>query len=329
MARATPSASRARTVVVLVHDGVQLLDVAGPVDVFDVANAKGAAYEVILASPDGNDVTATGRTRLGVDRAFDDLPCPIDTLVVPGAPTSSDVDPGDPVVQAVAGAAADSRRVASVCAGAFLVAAAGLLDGRRATTHWEMAAGLASAYPRIDVVADAIFVSDGPVHTSAGITAGIDLCLALVEEDHGADLARQVAQHLVVYLQRPGGQRQFSARLAAAPTSDPTLRGLLDHIVEHPAADHGLEAMAESAGFSVRHLTRVFRREVDTTPARYVERVRVEAAQLRMLTTQEPVESIAAACGFGSAETMRRAFGRELGTTPAAWRNGFRSASSG
>jgi transcriptional regulator GlxA family with amidase domain len=271
-------------------------------------------------------VLATGRTRLGVDRAFDALPSRIDTLVVPGAPGSAGVGRDDAVVRAISGASGRSRRVASVCAGAFLVAAAGLLDGRRATTHWAMAAELAAAHPEVDVVEDAIFVRDGPVHTSAGITAGIDLCLALVEDDHGADLAREVAQHLVVYLQRPGGQRQFSARLAVAPTADPTLRRLLDHVVEHPGADHGLEALAEHAGFSARHLARVFRRELDTTPARFVEHVRVEAAQQRMLRTDESTETVAAACGFGSPETMRRAFGRELGTTPAAWREGFRSS---
>ncbi|MGE4427251.1 MAG: GlxA family transcriptional regulator [Solirubrobacteraceae bacterium] len=314
-----------RTVVVLVHDGVQLLDVAGPVEVFATAAAKGAAYDIVLASPDGMDVTATGRTRLGVDCAFDRLPERIDTLVVPGSPASPEVGADDPVVRTVIDAAPRSRRVASVCAGAFLVAAAGLLDGRRATTHWEMTTRLAAAYPGVAVEADAIHVSDGRVHTSAGITAGIDLCLALVEQDHGADVAREVAQHLVVYLQRPGGQAQFSARLTAAPTSDPALRALLDHVVEHPDRDHALEAMADRAGFSVRHLTRVFRRELGTTPARYVERVRVEAAQQRMLATPEPIEAIAAACGFGSAETMRRAFGRELGTTPAAWRESFRS----
>ncbi|MCK9249979.1 MAG: DJ-1/PfpI family protein [Solirubrobacteraceae bacterium] len=318
-----------RTVVVLVHDGVQLLDVAGPVEVFTAADALGARYDVVLASPDGRDVVATGRTRLGVDVAFDALPDRIDTLVVPGSPASPDAGAADRVVRAVATTAPRSRRVASVCAGAFLLAAAGVLDGRRATTHWEMTDRLAAAHPDVTVDPDAIFVRDGAVHTSAGITAGIDLCLALVEDDHGADAARRVAQHLVVYLQRPGGQAQFSARLTAAPVADPVLRRVLDDVVERPDADHGLDALAERAGFSVRHLTRVFRRELGTTPARYVERVRVEAARQRMLAGPEPLAAIAAACGFGSEETMRRAFIRELGTTPGAWRAGFASTTRG
>jgi transcriptional regulator GlxA family with amidase domain len=318
-----------RTVVVLVYDGVQLLDVAGPIEVFDAANDRGGAYAVVLASPDGGDVTASGRTRLGVDRSFADLPAAIDTLLVPGSSAAPDVPVDDPLIAAVRAAAGRSRRIASVCAGAFLLARAGLLDGRRAATHWELTAELAATHPAIDVDPDAIFVRDGDVHTSAGITAGIDLCLSLVEADHGAALARDVAQHLVVYLQRPGGQAQFSARLAAAPTADPVLRRLLDDVAERPAGDHGLEALAERAGFSVRHLTRVFRRELGTTPARYVERVRIEAAQQRLQAGREPLEAVAAASGFGSLETMRRSFARELGTTPGAWRAGFADTGSG
>lgn len=321
--------SGARTVVVLVYDGVQLLDVAGPIEVFDAARDRGGDYAVLLASPDGGDVTASGRTRLGADRSFADLPASIDTLLVPGSSAAPQVSADDPLIATIRAAAGRSRRVASVCAGAFLLASAGLLDGRRAATHWELSAELAAAHPAVDVDPDAIFVHDGPVHTSAGITAGIDLCLALVEADHDAALARAVAQHLVVYLQRPGGQAQFSARLAAAPTADPVLRRLLDEITEHPERDHGLEALADRAGFSVRHLTRVFRRELGTTPARFVERVRVEAAQHRLQTGGEPLGAVAAATGFGSLETMRRAFLRELRTTPGAWRAGFGAAGSG
>jgi transcriptional regulator GlxA family with amidase domain len=313
-----------RTVAVLAYHGAQLLDVAGPVEVFDAARERGADYELLVTSLDGDDVWA-GRTRLGVDVAFGRLPDPLDTLVVAGAPNWRDVVADDQLVRAVAAGAARSRRVASVCAGTFLLAAAGLLDGRRAATHWELADELARAFPAVEVDADAIFVGDGPVYTSAGITAGIDLCLALVESDHGAELAREVARHLVVFMQRPGGQAQFSTRLDMPATANPTLRRVLDGIVAQPADDHSLDALSDRAGFSTRHLTRVFRRELGLTPARYVERVRVEAARSRLERGDEPLPAVARAVGFGSAETLRRAFQREAATTPAGYRERFRT----
>jgi transcriptional regulator GlxA family with amidase domain len=228
-------------------------------------------------------------------------------------------------VATVADAARRSRRTASVCGGAFVLAAAGLLDGRRAATHWELADDLAGAFPQVTVDPDAIFVEDGPIHSSAGITAGIDLCLALIEADHGAELARDVARHLVVFMQRPGGQAQFSVRLDLLATTQSPLRHLLDDIVRNPAADHSLEALGERAGFSARHLARVFQRELGVTPARYVEDVRVEAAKARLQRTDEPLATIAHATGFRSEETMRRAFSRALTTTPAAYRRRFRT----
>jgi transcriptional regulator GlxA family with amidase domain len=177
--------------------------------------------------------------------------------------------------------------------------------------------------PALD--ANAIFVADGPIHTSAGITAGIDLCLALVEADHGAELARDVARHLVVFMQRPGGQAQFSVRLDLATTTKSPLRHVLDDVVRDPTADHSLEALSERAGFSVRNLTRVFQRELGVTPGRYVEWIRVEAAKARLQRSDEPLATIARTSGFGSDETMRRAFWRELSTTPAAYRERFRT----
>ncbi|HWE13158.1 MAG TPA: DJ-1/PfpI family protein [Solirubrobacteraceae bacterium] len=317
--------SRPRTVVILGYDGVQLLDLTGPIEVFEAARERGAGYRVLVASPGGTDILAGSRTRLGADRAFDELPRYIDTLVVPGAPAWRTVVADTRLVSTVATASRRSRRTASVCAGAFVLAAAGLLDGRRATTHWELAADLARAYPRITVDADAIFVADGPIHTSAGITAGIDLCLALVEADHGAELAREVARHLVVFMQRPGGQAQFSVRLDLATTTKSPLRHVLDDIVHDPTADYSLEALSERAGFSVRHLTRVFQRELGVTPGRYVEGVRIEAAKARLQRSDEPLAAVARTSGFGSEETMRRAFWRDLSTTPAAYRHGFRT----
>jgi transcriptional regulator GlxA family with amidase domain len=318
-------ASRSSTIVILGYDGVQLLDLTGPIEVFEAARERGAGYRVLVASPDGGDILAGTRTRLGADRAFAELPRHIDTLVVPGAPDWHAIGADSPLVATVADVARRSRRTASVCAGAFVLAAAGLLDGRRATTHWELAADLARTYPQIRLDTDAIFVADGPIHTSAGITAGIDLCLALVEADHGAELARDVARHLVVFMQRPGGQAQFSVRLDLATTTKSPLRHVLDDIVRDPAGDHSLEALSERAGFSVRHLTRVFQRELGVTPGRYVEGVRVEAAKVRLQRSDEPLATIARASGFGSDETMRRAFWRELSATPAAYRERFRS----
>jgi transcriptional regulator GlxA family with amidase domain len=308
-----------RTVAVLVYDGVQLLDVAGPVEVFEAARERRAGYKLLVASPDGADVQA-GPMRIGVDVSFAELPERLDTLVVAGAPDWRRVVADRELVEAVAALAARSRRVASVCAGSFLLAAAGLLDGRRAATHWELADELAHAFPSVRVDADAIFVADHGVHSSAGITAGIDLCLALVEADQGSEMARDVARHLVVFMQRPGGQAQFSTRLDIAVPANECLRQVLDDIVAQPAADHSLEALSERAGYSVRHLTRVFRRELGLTPGRYVERVRVEAAKARLERGDEPLAAVARAVGFGSEETLRRAFRRETATTPAGYR---------
>ena len=317
--------ARPDTVVILAYDGVQLLDVTGPIEVFEAARERGARYRVLVASPDGSDVVTGSRTRLGADLSFAELPRRIGTLVVPGAPDWRAITSDSRLVAAVADVARRSRRTASVCAGAFVLAAAGLLDGRRATTHWELAPDFARAFPGIRLDADAIFVADGPIHTSAGITAGIDLCLALVEADHGAELARDVARHLVVFMQRPGGQAQFSVRLDLAARTESPLRHVLDDIARDPAADHSLVALSERAGFSVRHLTRVFQRELGVTPGQYVESVRVEAARARLQRSDEPLPTIARASGFGSEETMRRAFWRELATTPASYRERFRT----
>ena len=312
------------TIAVLAYDGVQLLDVTGPVEVFEAARVRGGDYDVLVASPDGGDVQA-GSVRLGVSVAFAELPSRLDTLVVAGAPDWRAVIADRELVDAVAELAARSRRVVSVCAGSFLLAAAGLLDGRRVATHWELAGDLAREFPAVEVDADVIFLADRGVHTSAGITAGIDLCLALVEADHGAALARAVARHLVVFMQRPGDSAQFSARMEMPATVNWTLRGVLDDVVAEPAADHSIEALSERAGYSARHLTRVFQRELGLTPGRYVERVRVEAAKIRLAGGDEPLGAVARAVGFGSEETLRRAFHRATAATPAGYRSRCRA----
>ncbi|WP_214412042.1 GlxA family transcriptional regulator [Sphaerisporangium fuscum] len=310
-------------VVVAVYDGVVLLDAAGPVQVLHGSGG----YRVRLASVDGRPVRTDAGVPLGADLALGECEGPIDTLLVPGyAPPDGD-RPGEAFSYLLRDIGGRARRVASVCTGALLLAEVGLLDGRRATTHWAACAELESRFPRVTVERDAIFVRDGPVVTSAGVTAGIDLALALVEEDHGPDLARAVAKYMVVFLQRPGGQSQFSVRVAVPATRHPALRRLLDAVVADPAAEHTLAAMAAQVTVSERHLTRLFRREIGLTPGQYVERIRVEAAQALLETSAEPVASIARRCGLGSDETMRRTFLKVLGTTPTAYRQRFRSIS--
>jgi transcriptional regulator GlxA family with amidase domain len=317
----------AHTILVVAFDGVRLLDVSGPLEVFSVANEHGAAYALRLASLGGRDIVTSGGVRLGVDamlESIDDAPA---ILLVPGSVDLTAVD--ERLLHQIRRLAAKADRVASVCAGAFVLAAAGLLDHRRVATHWELADRLATDYPAIEVDGDAIFVDDGDVLSSAGISSGIDLALAVVERDLGAALARTVAKHLVVFMQRPGGQSQFSVRLQAECTNCDGLRPLLDSVVLNPAGDHQLASMAGRAALSVRQLTRLFRREIGQTPARYVEHVRVEHAKNLLETGDQSVEVVARRSGFGSPEALRRAFARAVGVTPTAYRSRFRTTGEG
>ncbi|WP_245718758.1 GlxA family transcriptional regulator [Micromonospora rhizosphaerae] len=320
---------RSDTVLFVVYDGVRLLDVTGPVEVFAVANEHGGTYRTVLASPDGRDVVSSAGVRLGVDVALDAVTGPVGTLVVPGAPDWQAVAGDTALLDQIRRLAGGSERVASVCAGAFSLAAAGLLDGRRATTHWDLADDLAAHFPAITVDADPIFVADGRIITSAGISAGIDLTLALVESDLGPEVARTVARHLVVFLQRPGGQSQFSVRTSAASTRNEALRRVLDAVAADPGRSWDLAAMAALAGVSVRHLGRLFRAELDATPGDYLDRIRVEAAQVLLESGDDTLDVVARRTGFGSPETMRRAFVRELGVTPGAYRERFRTTGIG
>lgn len=315
---------RKRRVGILVFDGVKLLDVAGPSEVFSEANLFGASYELVLCSADGRHVGSSTGMRLGVDTAAADVG-PLDLALVAGG----DVFPTHPVSPELAGAAralaARARRTASICTGTFVLAAAGLLDGRRATTHWRHAEILARAHPLVEVVPDAIYVEDGPVLSSAGVSAGIDLSLALVERDYGAGVARDVARSLVVFLQRPGGQSQFSPSLRAALPRTSALRTLCDAVAADPAGDYPQAALAAMANVSPRHLTRLFREELNTTPARYVERIRFDTAR-DLLDAGHSVTEAALRSGYGSAETLRRAFIRHAGVSPRAYQRRFRSA---
>lgn len=315
-----------RRVVVVAYDGIQMLDAVGPVEVFATASRLlgGAGYRLVVATPDGQDVRTDSGLVLGADAALDRTDRP-DTLVVAGGIGAFAAADDPTVVAAVDRLATLARRTCAVCSGAFVLAAAGLLDGRAATTHWSVCGELARRYPGVTVEPDRIFVADDGVFTSAGVTAGVDLALALVEADHGAQLARDVARWLVVFLQRPGGQSQFSARLDHPVDAGSPLRPVLDAVVADPAGDHRLARLAERANLSERHLGRRFREQTGTTPARFVERVRVEVARDLLERTDLPVDAVGGRAGFGSSETMRRSFLRVLGVGPAEYRGRFQT----
>ncbi|MDT5130625.1 MAG: hypothetical protein QOH54_6269, partial [Mycobacterium sp.] len=265
-------------VVVMVYDGIQMLDVTGPVDAFTSANALGAHYRVLHASITGSDVVASSGARLGVDTAAHLVPERIGTLLVPGAPDWQASITNTELVDALRELAHRSQRTVSICAGAFPLAATGLLDGRRAATHWKLARQLAARFPDVSVDAAAIFVTDGAYTTSAGVTAGIDLTLSLIEQDHGPALARDVARDLVVFMARPGDQSQFSVRLEALPTNNSVVRAVMNTITADPRRNHTLGTLAAAAGVSPRHLSRLFLAETGHTPQHFVDRTRLEAA---------------------------------------------------
>jgi transcriptional regulator GlxA family with amidase domain len=321
---------RRRQVVLVSFDGIQLLDLVGPAEVLDAATRllrDDRGYQVAVASPGGRTVRAASGLRLPADLALSHVRGRgLDTLIVPGG-LQLDAALSDPrFIREIQRLAAGARRTCSVCTGAFVLAAAGLLDGRRATTHWAFSEELQRRHPTVRLEPDRIFVRDGKLTTSAGVTAGIDLALALVEDDHGPNLARAVARWIVAFLQRPGGQAQFSERLALPPDIGSPLRTVVDRVVADPAGDHRQAQLARLASVSERHLRRLFEQQAHTTPARFVERVRVEAACNLLETTSAPTEEIAARSGFGAGETMRRAFQRTIGTTPSEYRSRFQSA---
>jgi transcriptional regulator GlxA family with amidase domain len=322
MNRGQPGA-RPLTVRVFAFPGVRLLDVTGPIEVFTSANDFGGRYRLEVVSADGLDVITSGGTRLGADLSVDDVREPCDVLIIPGGAEWEKLIRDDAFLEVVRQLHGRARCTASVCTGAFLLAAAGLLDGRRATTHWRNASQLASRFPAVQVESDAIFVQDGQLMTSAGVSAGIDLSLAIVERHFGARVARAVAKDMVVFMQRPGGQSQFSVRSQAVHTRHEMLRHVLDAVVEDPAGNHTLPAMARRAGVSARHVTRLFDDEVGTTPARYVEQVRMEAARAMLESGDDTMAVVARRAGFGSPESLRRAFMRHLGVVPSAYRASF------
>lgn len=313
-----------RTVLVVVFDGVQSLDVTGPVEVFAGAehHAPGT-YRIRTASLDGAPVRTSSGLTLVPDGALVDARAP-HTLLVPGGHGTRAADAR--LVGWLRAHGPRAERLVSVCTGAILLAAAGLLDGRRATTHWAYCDKLARDHPAVEVDADPIYVRDGAVSTSAGVTSGIDLALALVEEDLGREVALSIARHLVVFLRRPGNQAQFSVQLAAQTARREPLRDVQQWISEHPDGDLSVESLAARAVLSPRHFARAFRTETGMTPGRYVDRVRLEHARRLLEDTGEGVEEISRTSGYGTPEAMRRAFVRALGSSPAEYRRRFRPA---
>ncbi|WP_435812579.1 GlxA family transcriptional regulator [Streptomyces rubiginosohelvolus] len=316
-----------RTVLAVLFDGVQSLDVTGPMEVFAGASrAPGVAYDLRTASLDGGPVRTSGGLTLVPGSSLAEAPVP-HTLLVPGGHGTRDAQPELTAWLRVR--AGQAERLVSVCTGALLLARAGLLDGHRVTTHWNYCEQLARDHPAVHVDPDPIFVRDGHLATSAGVTAGIDLALALVEEDHGRDLALTIARHLVVFLRRPGNQAQFSAQLSAQTAQREPLREVQHWITQHPDADLAVDALAARARLSPRHFARAFREETGTTPGRYVDRVRLEHARRLLEDTSDSVERIAGASGYGTPEAMRRAFVKALATAPAEYRRRFRTPMSG
>jgi len=321
----TPPASR--VIEMVAFDAVQLLDVTGPLQVFATANETVAnagaphPYTVRIVARQAPAVTASAGIVLAT-QPLSPPGTPVDTMIVAGGPGVKAAAAETEFVAWVTARAAAARRTASVCTGAWLLAATGILDGRRATTHWSFCDDLARSFPSVRVEPDPIFVRDGPVWTSAGVTAGIDLALALLEEDLGRDVALAVARYLVVFLKRPGGQAQFSAALSLQAGEAPfgKLHAWID---ANLGRDLSLASLAAQAGMSERSFSRRYLEATGLTPARAVERLRVEAARRLLCDTSAPVKRIARQCGFGTEETMRRSFSRLLSTSPQDYRARF------
>jgi transcriptional regulator GlxA family with amidase domain len=329
-----PTAAKPRTlhIAVLGFPDAQILDITGPLEVFGrtsrwLRDHRGLAHDAyaveVIGLARGAFATSSG-LKLVAERAFPAVRAGLDTLLVAGG-TGTERAARNRRLQAwLRRVQPRVRRFGSVCSGAFILAAAGLLDGRRVATHWRVCGILQKLFPAVEVDGDAIFVKDGRLYTSAGVTAGMDLALALVEEDHGHDVALEVARELVMFVRRPGGQSQFSAQLRAQLAAARPIRDLQAFIADHVDADLSVEACAARTAMSPRNFARRFHHEVGQTPAAYVEASRVEAARRRLEESAEGVEAVAHRCGFGTAETMRRAFLRRIHVSPNDYRGRFR-----
>jgi transcriptional regulator GlxA family with amidase domain len=310
-----------RRIVISGPPPVQVLDVTGPLEVF----SNVPDYQITLVASDDSDQLQTNRgIRLAGAVSPDGITGPIDTLIVAGGPGAESGEYDTAYLRWISDTASRSRRIASICTGAFILAAAGLLDGKRAVTHWSFCDRLAREFPRVNVLPDPIFLRDGAFYTSAGITAGIDLSLALVEEDHGHQAALAVARQLVMFLVRPGGQAQYSHMLSRQGTTFEPLRELQVYMVENLRADLSVEALADRIGMSPRHFSRVCLREMKMNPGQFVDRLRVEAAQQMIDSSSMGLKQIADACGFGSVDSTRRTFRRVMGITAGEYLERFK-----
>jgi transcriptional regulator GlxA family with amidase domain len=315
----------------LAYPGIQMLDVMGPLEVFSRAERcmrdeglrADHAYTVeIIAPRRGAFRTSSGLT-LFAEHGIADVRGTIDTLLIAGGVGIEDWRDDAALLRWVRRQAGSVRRLASVCTGAFILAGAGLLDGRRATTHWGHCDKLARDFPGVAVEPDTIFIREGSLYTSAGVTAGMDLALALVEEDHGREVALAVARQLVLFLRRPGGQAQFSAQMSVQLSEHQPLRELQTHILEHPGDNHSIAVLARRVAMSPRNFARVFRREIGMTPAGFVTSVRVETARRMLEDGNNSLETVSARSGLGSTESLRRAFLRIVGVSPSRYRERF------
>lgn len=344
---AIPPHPEPRRVLMIAYPEVQILDIAGPLEILAGVNDARAnpgawapegvragdapetpAYELVIAAREPGPFRTTSGMQMVADIGFDDLTDAwldgVHTLMVPGGEGTEFAMRDNRIVDVIARAGAKAARITSVCTGTFLLAKAGLIDGRRVTTHWNVADVLARMFPSLTVDADSIYVRDGHVWSSAGVTAGMDLALALVEEDCGRDMALAVARRHVLFMIRPGGQSQFSAQLVAQHAARGRIGEIAQFVLDNVNADLSVPALAERAHMSERTLARAFVAETGLTPGRFVETARVEAARRHLEETADDTETIAWACGFSSAEQMRRAFHRRVGVSPADYRARFR-----
>ncbi|MGH8973819.1 MAG: GlxA family transcriptional regulator [Acidimicrobiia bacterium] len=318
-----------RDVVVVGHGGAIGLELMSACEVLELANTWLAeqgnppAYRVQVMSHDGGPLPLFAGVELAATCSLRRYRGPIDTLIVVGGPYAPEASEDPQLVEAVGRAAPRARRVVSLCTGAFVLAATGLLDHRRVTTHWRFGEELAARYPAVLVDTDPIYVRDGPIWTSAGITAGVDLLLALIDEDEGSEVARAVARLLVVFLRRSGNQAQFSVQLSNQLADRHPIRELQQYMVDHPEADLSLEALARRINTSPRHFARIFRAETGVSPGKYVEQVRLETARRRLEESEHSVEAVAAECGFGSAGNFRRVFAKVMDVSPFEYRRSF------
>ncbi len=320
-----------RRIGLLAFENAQSLDITGPLEVFACADrwlqrnqvTQGSAYSFEIFASQVGPVNTMSGIQIVATQDIREIDFNIDTLLVAGGDGIEDIRHNHQLVFWLTSMATEVRRIASVCNGALLLAKAGLLDGRRATTHWSDSAQLAHEFPNVAVVPDCIYVRDGPIYTSAGVAAGMDLALALVEEDWGQEIALLVAQRLVLFLRRPGGQAQFSQHLMAESSST-AIRDIQRYILDHLNADLSVSGLAKYAAMSERNFARIFQREVGTSPGKFVDRCRVGAARTKLEQTTMSIKEIAHACGFSNPEGMRRAFHRYLSIDPSSYRKRFR-----